>query len=105
MSCRPEEGEAVFENQVRDGLEQLAKIWDAIGAPSVAEWWRRVRRRIEASSPFDLELALQVAYGLRDLANEYHEEGRVEQVIEWRQAAMLVERRAWQVERKRLGVG
>jgi hypothetical protein len=105
MSCHLGDGDADLENQIRDGLEQLAKIWEALGAPPVAEWWRRVRRHLEASTYSDLELSLQVAYGLRDLAAEYHDEGRIEQVLEWHQAAMLVERRAWQLERKRLGVG
>jgi hypothetical protein len=82
-----------------DGLERLAQCWEDDGAPEMAAWWLEMKRRSELTSTPVLDLLVQIAQGLGDLAQRCEEKGYLEQAAGWRAYARLILDRAWERER------
>lgn len=82
-------------------LTVLETIWmEDEGCPLVARFWRQIRLAIEVRPVAELQTALDAARGLRDLAQRFH---RLDDDLEV--VAVKVEQRAWERERRRLGIG
>lgn len=68
--------------------------------PTVASFWRRVRMAVETRPVADLQTALDAARGLRDVRELFPFTcGEADE------AAARIENRAWERERRRLGIG
>jgi hypothetical protein len=82
-------------------LKILEFIWMTEEAcPIVARFWSRIRLAVEVAPIADLATAADAAHGLRDLGRRYpYLAADLEEV------AVTIERRAWERERRRLGIG
>lgn len=81
-------------------LTVLELVWRVEeGCPLVAQHWHRVRMAVEVAPVADLQTALDAALGLRDVARRFpylaDDLGEI---------ADKVHQRAWERERRRLGI-
>lgn len=81
------------------GLTALARAWELEGCPIVARFWERVQLAVEVHPVAELQVALDVACGLRDLHRLFpHLHHDLSEVAD------KIETRAWERERRRLGM-